>query len=291
MPIQNNIYYQSQSGGLCRLHSLNGYFGCEKISLHQFNIIQKKYDDEYKIKFNFESTCKNFDIVASDQKNIINYFLKNIGIYTRYYSMNQLYTKNLNQTFAEQKIIKALINNLHGDYFFIYNESHIWGCRRQMGKWFKVDSIGGVSHYNINSLLTEKNIGLIVPVGIKHEFYRNLKLIHNELGVSVKNTETTVKSMDTLTLQTTIKNYLIQKHKEKKILGELEIPLSICMDIFETNLLKKTNSMFSPIKTQVLQYNEFLSKFTKGNYNNITLILEFLPNILLELIKVAESSL
>jgi hypothetical protein len=285
MPIQNNIYYQTQSGGLCRLHSLNGYFGCEKISLHQFNIIQKKYDDEYKIKFNFELTCKNFDIVASDQKNIINYFLKNIGIYTRYYSINQLYTKSLNKTFAEQIIIKnKLINNLYGDYFFIYNESHIWGCRRQISKWFKVDSIEGVSHYNINSLLTEKNIGLIVPVDIKHEFYRNLKLIYDELCFSVKN-------MDTLTVQTTIKNYLIQKHKEKKILGELEIPLSICMDIFETNLLKKTNSIFSPIKTQVLQYNKFLSKFTKGNYNNITLILEFLPNILLELIKIAKSYL
>jgi hypothetical protein len=283
MPIQNNIYYQSQSGGLCRLHSLNGYFGCEKISLQQFNIIQKKYDDEYKIKFNVESTCKNFDIVASDQKNIINYFLKNIGIYTRYYSINQLYIKSSNKTFAEQLIIKNdLINNLYGDYFFIYNESHIWGCRRRMGKWFKVDSIGGVSHYNINSLLTEKNIGLIIPVDIRDEFYRNLKLIHDELGVSVKNTETTVKNTET-----TVKNYLIQKHKEKKILGELEIPLSICMDIFETNLLKKNSIKYNPIKIQVLQYNEFLSKFTKGNYNNITLILEFLPNILLELIKMS----
>ena len=80
--------------------------------------------------------------------------------------------------------------------------------------------------------------------------------------------------------------YLIQKHKEKKILGDIEIPLSICMDIFETNLIKKSKSEFNPIKIQVEKYNEFLSKFTDGNYTNIKLILEYLPNILSELISI-----
>ena len=193
MPNQNNIYYQIQSGGLCRLHALNNFFGYEKLSQSQFNIIQKKYDVEYTVKFNIDVSCKKFDIVASDQKNVVNYFLKQIGIYTRYYSINQLYLSSSNE----------IINNLYGDYFFGYNDSHIWGYRRIIDKWFKVDSIGGVSQYDINKLATEKNIGLIVPVRIKQEFNRNLKLIQCELGDSAQWTILNIR------------NFLIQKHKSK----------------------------------------------------------------------------
>lgn len=257
-----DIYFQTQSGGLCRLHSLNGYFGKEKISIAEFNKLQNEYDNEYKKKFNFDSTCKNFDIVASDQKNIVNYILKKNGVYTRYYAINQLYKKPIN-TYIQDII--------QGEFFFVYNESHIWGCRLKNGKWFKVDSISGVSPYNINNLSNEKNIGFIVPVNIKKEFYTNLKCIKKTLGVFSKED---------------ISLYLIQKHKEKKILGELEIPLGICMDIFETNLIKNTGYEFNPIKIQVERYNEFLSKFTDGGYTNIKLILEYLPNILSELVSI-----
>ena len=285
MPINYGIYFQVQCGGLCRLHSLNGYFGKEKISIAEFNKLQKDYDDEYKKKFNFESTCKNFDIVASDQKNIVNYILKKNGVYTRYYAINQLYKKPID-TYIQEII--------QGDFFFVYNESHIWGCRSKNGKWFKVDSISGVFPYNINNLSNEKNIGFIIPVNIKKEFYVNLKSIKKTLELFSKEMFakdkrelfSKEKLLPELFSKEILSLYLIQKHKEKKILGDIEIPLSICMDIFETNLIKKSKSEFNPIKIQVEKYNEFLSKFTDGNYTNIKLILEYLPNILSELISI-----
>lgn len=254
-----NIYYQPQNGGLCRLHSLNGYFGKEKITVTEFNKYQQEYDTIYKEKFNFESSCKNFDIVASDQKNVVSFILKKHNIYTRYYALNELYGKSTHS---------HIINILDGEYFFQYNETHIWGCRKKEGLWFRVDSLGGVRPMNINSLSNEKNVGFIVPVDIQKEFFHNLTIIKSILGDNANKTK--------------IKEFLIQKNKEKKIIGELEIPLGICMDILETNLLNNKGD-FSPIKKQVKIYNEFLSQFTNGNYNNIDLILAFLPDTLASL--------
>lgn len=262
MPMQHNIFYETQSGGLCRMHSINGYFGTHKISQSQFQEYIKKYDIEYKKKYNFDSSCLSFDLIASDQKNIVNFILKQFGIYSRYFALNQLYRKPLSN----------ITDILEGHYFFIYNEGHIWGCRKYNDKWYKVDSLSGVTVININNILCEKNIGFIIPVNIKSEFYRNIKLIKN-----IINKTPTIDD---------IKKYLIQQNKDKKILGDLEIPVNLCMDILDNKSLSK-NKEFQPIQIYVDVYNEFLSQFTNGNYNNINIILKYLPNIIFTLVSLS----
>lgn len=264
MPIQHGIYYQSQSGGLCRLHSLNGFFGKELITQQQFNDYIKEYDKFYKSLYNFTSSCLSFDIISSDQKNIVSFILKKHNVYTKYYALNQLYGKNIND---------YIIKILQGDWFFIYNDSHIYGARRLNNIWYIVDSMNGVRPINIG-LLNQKNIGFIVPVNIKDEFYRNLKIIKD---IFINDNKKTIT-------RELITEYLEQKNKEKLILGELEIPLNLCMDILGTNLIQKKNSDdFLSIQKQVLNYEKFLSKFTKGNYNNLPLILNYLVDILASL--------
>jgi hypothetical protein len=120
---------------------------------------------------------------------------------------------------------------------------------------------------NIDAI-NQKNMGYIFIVDIKKEFYRNLKIIK--------------KILDDTSSPEEIKNYLVQKNSEKKILGELEIPLGICMDILETQLFNQTRD-FNPITTQVKSYNEFICQFTNGKYNDIELILKYLPDILYNL--------
>jgi hypothetical protein len=263
----NNIFYEAQYGGLCRMHSLNGYFGKSKISPAEFQKYIDSYDEEYKEKYNFEASCGLFDIVASDQKNIVNYILKKHGVYSRYYALNQLHGKNIKE---------HITDILSGDYFFTYNETHIWGCRVLNNQWYKVDSMGGVHQMDINSLMNEKNIGYIVPVNIKTEFYRNLCVIKSVLGEDPSLIH--------------IKEYLTQKNKEKLILDKLEIPINLCMDILDTNLTFHKSKVEPPdlneytsIKTHVNTYAEFLTKFTKGNYNNLDLILDYLPDIIFNL--------
>ena len=254
----NNIYYQRQSGGLCRMHSLNAYFGYEKISPGDFIKYQKEFD-LYQKKFNTDISCKDFDIVASNQKNVVSFILKKHGVYSRYYHINNMFKKNVND----------MLSVLVGDFIFIYNENHIWGLRRWQNKWYNVDSMRGVSPVNISNLLGRKNIGFIVPVNIKTEFYTNLRLIKNILGIrpAIQN----------------IKTYLIQETKGGNILGDLEIPLGICMDIWEFRLDAigdESSDRFCVIKKIVSRYNYFLSLFTNGRYRDIDLILEYVPDII-----------
>lgn len=273
MPISNGIYYQQQQGGLCRMHALNAYFGKDEISIEQFNKYQQEYDNKYRDKFNVSDTsCKNFDIVMSDQKNIIAYILNTRGIYTRYYALNQLCQIN-------PITRKEIINQIDGDFIFIYNESHIYGARRINANWYVVDSMRGVSLINIDTTLQTKNLGFIIPVNIKSEFYRNLQIIKDML-----------QHQNDKQQLVEIEDYLIRQHNEKKILGDLEIPLGICMDVMETNLANKTNdeiSKFAPIEKWVLSYNEFLSQFTNGRYNDIDLIMQYLPEIINKIIQLS----
>jgi hypothetical protein len=254
--MDRNIYYDPQRGGLCRLHSLNNYFGKLKISDEEFTQYMTDYNIEYKNRYNVDITCQNFDIVSSDQKNIIGYILKKHKIYTRYYAINQLYNKPA----------KIILNILDGDIFFIYNEGHIWNIKKYNDEYYSVNSIGGVNPININTILTQKNVGFIIPVNLKDEFYYSLKKIKEFFN------EHTIEG---------IQSYLIKQHMEKNILGELEIHLGIVFDI-----LGMDNNL-TPIKQNVELYNEFLTKFTAGNYNDINLILEYLPNLISRLIKIS----
>jgi hypothetical protein len=270
MPISNGIYWQQQSGGLCRMHSLNAYFGKEQISIQQFKKFRSEYDEEYRKKFNLTLSSASFDVVMSDQNNVVSYILKQYKVYTRYYALNQL---------MSVKSADSILQDLKGDFFFIYNENHIYGARRKSGKWYSVNSMGGVRLINIHRIFKTKNLGFIIPVDIQKEFYTNLLVVKSELCSSLeKNLEKNLEQ---------IKQYLTNQHKEKNVLGKIEIPLGICMDILETNLsTKHTNSIqFNPIAIIVIKYNEFLQEFTKGRYNDIELILAHLPDILLQLSK------
>jgi hypothetical protein len=265
------MYYECQSGSLCRKHALNAYFGYEKISIPEFYRFQESYDLEYKKKFNINESCKDFDIVGSNQKNLVSYILKEFNIYSKYYTLNELFQKDVGI------IIKILI----GNFFFIYNESHIYGIAINNGKWYSVDSIGGIKCIDINQITYQKNIGFIIPADHKTEFYNSLLLL---------------KSIIKYNSIEFIIEFLNKLHTDKRVLGDIEIPLSLCVDIWEFQLkkickVKKINqniSHFKPIYNNICRYNEFLSKFTKGRYNDIILILEYLPPIITVLLSLSQ---
>jgi hypothetical protein len=265
----NDIYYQSQSGGLCRLHSINGYFEESRISQDQFAKYQKDYDRIYSKKFKHSASCVNFDLVGSDQTTLVSYILKQNGIYSKYFALNEIY----------QKPKSIILTLLAGAYFFIYNTTHIWGIRCKNNQWYSVDSIGGVRPIDLQQLINTKNVGFIIPVNIKTEYYRNLKLIKNTLKIDkdVNKKEKIIK-------------FITQKHAEGRVLDNLEIPISICIDILETHLVYKqkdtkyNSSNFLPIQIQIEQYNDFLSQFSNGRYTDLSLIKKYLVPILIQIL-------
>ena len=123
-------------------------------------------------------------------------------------------------------------------------------------------------------------MGFIIPINSITYFYKNVNKIND---IICKNTSNKI-------YQNSIKMYLIKLNKEKKILGDLEIPLNICIDILKFNFYKKSKDeqfiLFMSIKKLINKYEIFLKKFTNNNYNDINLILQFIPELIQALINI-----
>lgn len=285
MPVQNGIFYESQRGGLCRLHSINGYFGESKISTELFNQYSQKLDKYIKDKFHEESHCLKFDSVSSDHNILVTFILKHYGVYPRYLHINSVYCK--------PEEIKKHMGDLKGDYIFIYNAGHIWGARRKDGQWWKVDSLSGVHKFNINTLSNMRDTGFLIPVVPKQEFFRNVEKIHKILKRDIPEIDPT----DRKDAIEKISAYLKKISETHHILGDLEIPLGVAMDVLDVVYGKvgdykedgpetdfKENE-FAPIENIIKNYDEFLYKFTPRKYHDFELKNKYLPEILLTLLK------
>lgn len=257
------MYYERQRGGLCRLHSLNAYFGYKKLSDQDFTIYKKEYDEYYSQKYNIQTSCTDYDLVNSDQTTIISFVLKKYGAYTKFFALNTLHGKPST----------TITNILKGDFFFIYNPGHIWGIRKESGtnKWFTLDSMAGIRPININSISAMKNVGFIVPVNMKDELYRNLSVLKQEF----KNQKP--------------KDRLTQIYKEKKLMGDVEVPLNIILDIMQTNyrLIHEGNKhQFTLIEKNIELYTEFLKKYSKKR--SLEIIIEYIPTIIESLLTISD---
>jgi len=285
MPVSQGIFYEPQRGGLCRLHALNGFFGKIKLSTERFTEYSKELDKYIKEKFHEESHCLKFDSVSSDHNILVSFILKHYGVYSRYLHINSLYRK--------RGELQKHLKDLKGDFFFIFNAGHIWGARKKDNQWYKVDSLSGVSRLNINSLENARDTGFLFPVHPKVEFYRNLEKIQGVLKKDIPNLNTS-NHPDTLFK---IRNYLKNLNDKQLILGNLEVPLGVTMDILDVVYGKcgdyldastETDfkpTQFKPIERVIKRYDEFLFKFIPSKYHNYELKDEYLTEVLLTLLK------
>jgi hypothetical protein len=156
-------------------------------------------------------------------------------------------------------------------FVFVYNAGHIWGIRKLNGKHYRVDSMGGVQPFNIRGLSSMRDIGILVPVPLKYEWNKKIDAIN------------VVLNKEKIQCKEQLAQYLTRLHEEKEILGCLEIPMGVAMSILETNLSNPPNPEFKQITELVTKYNSFLAKFTDGQYNNLGLILEYVPDLIFDL--------
>jgi hypothetical protein len=283
MPVSQGIFYELQRGGLCRLHSINGFFGEAKVSTEQFNEFSKKMDKYIGDKFHEESHCLKFDSVSSDHNILVSFILKHYGVYSRYLHMNSL--------FQNPKQLQNNLNDLNGNYFFVFNAGHIWGIRRFNNKWYKVDSLSGVQTFQVNTLTNLRDVSFLFPVIPKDEFYRNLKTIQSILKRDITDIE--INTLDK------IKTYLGEINEKQLILGDLEVPLGVTMDILDVVFELKTfcsgkpgcyleKEQFKPIEKIIRQYDAFLFQFTPSKYHNKDLKVDYLSDVLLVLINLGK---
>jgi hypothetical protein len=252
----NKIYWERQRGGLCRLHSINAYFGKPVYSTDDFWNAADEFDALQQNRFNTTTSCRQFDLVNSDQRNLVSYILSKHGIYTRYIASN-------NQKDQIEDAIKSTS-------FFVYNEGHIWIMSKLHGQWYKIDSIGGVILHNPESLRHEKNIGIIIPIHNKHREFMRLS-----------------KKMQDLTTPS-VEQFLRKQHAAKNIMGNLETTLGAIMEILSVQIGERDG--FAYIKNLIVMYNTFIKQLCTGRYNDLEFLLKHVISIVSSVDKVSALS-
>lgn len=247
MPYHNKIYYEVGGGGLCKLRALNAFLGNNKMPTIDVKTYKKhivEYDNYLKERFNINISAASYDLIYD---NLISWILSKYGIYARYYALNEVY-----------KVPKDAL------FLFVYNCDHVWAVIKR-DKYYKIDN--GVYPFDFNSI---KNIGLIVPMPLRQSYnfrISNIKKILNEENIKTKKD---------------LINYLINLNEKKQILGHLEIEIRDAVNIIEIQHSKNKNK-YERVEKIIKNYILFSKKFTKGNYNNIELIIKYIPNIIREL--------
>jgi len=132
------MYWERQRGDLCRLHSLNAFFGKNQLSETDFY----NYCDEYdSIIEGLRS--RNMDGFA-EGRCIVNYIVE---LLTKNYTLTiPMDNFNNSREFIDINRYSQLLNRDIIDYFE-FNKNHIWyNKRNQQDKhWYKIDSLSGVN--------------------------------------------------------------------------------------------------------------------------------------------------
>lgn len=159
--MKNSIYYHKQVGDLCRLCSLNSFYGFEKISKETFF----KYCDDYDSLIN---GLKSRDMDGfAEGRSIISYILDiELKKFTFLIPLNS-YTNArghiINKNYYN-KLIKYGITS-----YFEFNKNHIWINKKINNHWYKIDSITGITEIdpglnNNGAILVIENRFLFIEI-------------------------------------------------------------------------------------------------------------------------------
>jgi len=167
--MEPNIYWEKQSGDLCRMHSLNAYFGYNRLNKSTFIEYCSKYDNVIKGLQN--ESMDGF----SEGRCIISYILDILE--SKYVFLIPINSYSNARKDIDIKRYNKLISNLNG--FFEFNKGHVWYNKHINERWYKIDSISGVNRINNPTI---NNNGYLLIIGDKHlynELYYYIQHIYN----------------------------------------------------------------------------------------------------------------
>jgi hypothetical protein len=260
-----DIFYERQQGGLCRKHVLNAYFRRSKYSVSDFDNLCEDYD-KYMERCGYISVAssKNFDLIESNQNTVISYALYLEKVYTILvpYTYLQCMLK-----LKSKSSLQDLIGN-DCDFFFIFNEGHIWGCGKNNGLWYNIDSLSGVRLVNINQYDWKKH-GFIIPCSNKRTI---MELVTNVSDIKAYLHEHNTNFNNSTEIITLLQNL----HQSNQLLGDLEILIASVVNILRIITDHSNNTIIGNI---INNYQIFLKLFEQKrlDFDNIK---TYIPYIL-----------
>lgn len=133
------MYWERQRGDLCRLHSLNAFFGRNEISEQQFKLYCDQYD---KVVPGLET--KSMD-GFSGGRCIINWILHNRGFHTILIPINKYNSRdNINVDYYKNLLKSSYVHDV-----FEFNPNHVWLNKKKNNIWHKLDSMSGCNPTDI----------------------------------------------------------------------------------------------------------------------------------------------
>jgi hypothetical protein len=135
---------------------MNAFFGKDEISVQQFQNYINKYDEEIKSDKDYDKMSYNdWDFLYRGSNILTQILLNEYNIYLRYIPLGNV--KSINATTSAGASLAPFV--------FVFNQDHVWGCKFVDEKWYKVDSIGGISLIgtSLDSVLNDVKLGLMIP--------------------------------------------------------------------------------------------------------------------------------
>ena len=269
------VYYQPQVGGLCRLHAINGYYQKDTISESEWHKLEDEYDKFQLTVYNCSESCRNFDIPTANGMGMVTWTLAQRGCCSKYIPPGDAH-----------KWIEYINTNVI-EWVFMFNAGHIWGIkltnapvnvgrRRQSSNhiknngraWVKVDSIGGVTPFALSTLSGFQG-GLIIPVPVLEEFKHNVDQL---------------KAWDTPELHNTLK----ELNRSGNCIGESELLISKAIQCIQIQSIRSPPS--DAITLFIDEWHFFLSDWTNGNYNQLSLVNKWIPHFITTICNFADKS-
>ena len=240
--MNSNIYWERQSGDLCRLHSINAYFGFKKLDQNSFFNYCSEYDEL--IKGLKTQGMDGF----SEGRCIISYILDKLD--SKYIFLIPINSYNGIRNHIDIDRYNKLIPKLL--CYFEFNKGHVWINKKINGIWYKIDSISGV---NIIDSPIIKNNGYLLVIDGKHlynEIFYTIKLIHENQNNEIYYTNLyySLKSIKLNTIAFDSKcnlNELIKYNKQISLLSNIKENL---LEIVENNR-RNTKCNYSTINQKI----------------------------------------
>ena len=139
-----NIFYEHQKGDLCRLHSLNAYFGYSKLNESDFNNYCNEYDNLIK-----GLNSQNMDGFA-EGRSIVSYIIDKLE--NKYILLIPIKSYKKSREHLDIDRYKEFFKKKYISQFFEFNKNHIWFNKLIDNEYYKIDSISGVNKTDIRSI-------------------------------------------------------------------------------------------------------------------------------------------
>ena len=165
-----NIFCERQRGSMCRMHSINNYYGNIILNEKKFLDYCNEYDKIIKglNSISMDGFTEGRSIVSYIMSKIFNKFLLLIPINSYKESRHHLDISHYNQLLKKSTC------------FFEFNKNHIWVNKKINGKFYKLDSLSGVNETNIRNLNDNGYFIVIEKYNLYEEINYIIKLINTK---------------------------------------------------------------------------------------------------------------